>query len=304
MSDDSSPANEYARQTHARQHGISQEAADLGLDFEPERFKVWGEIEAQGGEQYQNIDEPVELGVYDSYAEAFGFLTSLSVDAEGGDHTHGIRCPHGSVYHLATGWIPPATPSEARQLADAIAAYERHTHEVEETDLDAVWDLLERAEKVLRGVDVDRAALVDAVEAVQDMAEQAHNECDTESDTKCEAEQYGDGNVAEHAALRRLQDVIDDANVGRVGGWRYVVVDVNGAETGLAYDNEADARARADEMLGARVIQKYGPPPTREQLDAVIARFVELTDQITDNWERGDLAGAVNELREFRETLQ
>jgi hypothetical protein len=42
------------------------------------------------------------------------------------------------------------TPEMRTALADEIAAYEKHTQDVEHSDWDVVWNLLERAEKALR----------------------------------------------------------------------------------------------------------------------------------------------------------
>lgn len=67
---------------------LSPLAESLGLDFEPEDFKVWGQIEAQGDpdkDQFENLGEPVGLGTFATYDEANAFLSRLSADGYDAD---------------------------------------------------------------------------------------------------------------------------------------------------------------------------------------------------------------------------
>ena len=50
--------------------------------------------------------------------------------------------------------------------------------------------------------------LFDSVLELLDVAQFNHSDCEWESDTKCRAEQYGDGNAGEHSYLRKAEQAI------------------------------------------------------------------------------------------------
>ena len=60
------------------------------------------------------------------------------------------------------------TTNAATALADDIKRYEQHTQETEGTDLDIVWELLERAEKVLRQTGDAAASLLGDIEEMRE----------------------------------------------------------------------------------------------------------------------------------------
>ena len=51
----------------------------------------------------------------------------------------------------------------------------------------------------------------DSILALLGVAQGNHSDCDRQSDVKCRAEQYGDGNAGEHLILRTAEDVIGNA---------------------------------------------------------------------------------------------
>lgn len=125
-------AAEYARQTNRRRRGLSEIADSLGLDFEPDAFKVWGEIEAQADpDQYKTVGEPVPLATFDTYDEANAFLAAQSLDGQGASDEARQLDPRGLLVELAD-WLAdhadgapdaPAWRKQAGVYAQQLKAY-------------------------------------------------------------------------------------------------------------------------------------------------------------------------------------
>jgi hypothetical protein len=54
----------------------------------------------------------------------------------------------------------------------------------------------------------DLQSIVGTLSGMIEMASQAHNNCDIDSETECAGEQYGDGSADEHRRLRDAEATI------------------------------------------------------------------------------------------------
>lgn len=133
-----------------------------------------------------------------------------------------------------------------------------------------------------------------AIEQLLELAEQPHHNCDLQSDTSCEAHQYGDGRASEHATLRAATAALKPPHVPPI-----VALDT------LQWSDSSEKGDRSRLLACVQIgrlklhLEAYEAEETDTSIQEFTGDFGEIADKVYDAigadgaWETVEIEGRV-----------